>query len=97
MSYVPKEVNTESTEARVVTANLCAAHAGICGFAHKQPKVTSLSLLCSSQTLVLGWRWGQGIVTAGFEVVVLLPGTQAASMVGLSPDLFTELWLQAAM
>ena len=47
---VSKEVIAEASEAPVVTANLCAAHAGMFSSARKQPKVASLSPLCSSQT-----------------------------------------------
>ena len=47
---VPKEVITEASEACVVTENLDACTGGACGFAQKQPKVMSVSLLCLSQT-----------------------------------------------
>ena len=44
-----KEVSAEASETCVVTANLRATHAGICGSAQKQPKFAGLSPLCSSQ------------------------------------------------
>ena len=48
MYFVLNKVSTEASEAHVVTAHLCAAGTGIRGSAEKQPKVMSLSSLCSS-------------------------------------------------
>ena len=46
----PVEVTAEASESHVGTANLFTACTGIHSSAQKQPKVVSLSPLCSSQT-----------------------------------------------
>ena len=48
-SPVQKEVIAEASKAHAVTEDLCVTCIGIHVSAQKQPKVESLSLLCSSE------------------------------------------------
>ena len=50
---VPKEVSTEAREAHVVTATYPLPRADIYGSVQNQPKVMSISPLCSFQI----WCW----------------------------------------